>query len=80
VPAPRADRAHYGHLAAFVRGAPPDQVDAFWAEVARAARSRVSSEPLWISTAGLGVAWPHLRLDSRPKYYRHAAYHKPPTP
>ena len=30
--------------------------------------------PLWVSTAGLGVSWLHVRLDARPKYYRHDAY------
>ncbi len=37
-------------------------------------QERVSASPLWLSTAGMGVSWLHLRLDSRPKYYRHRAY------
>ncbi len=31
----------------------------------------------WVTAvlaAGLGVAWLHIRLDDRPKYYRHAPY------
>ncbi|MGI9175867.1 MAG: DUF6940 family protein [Rhodothermales bacterium] len=24
---------------------------------------------MWLSTAGGGVSWLHVRLDSRPKYY-----------
>lgn len=78
VPTPRGATTSYVHLAAFVRGAPRDQVDAFLECVARAVRSRLSSAPLWVSTAGLGVSWLHMRLDSKPKYYRHAPYHAPP--
>ena len=30
--------------------------------------------PTWLSTAGMGVSWLHVRLDSQPKYYGFAAY------
>ena len=30
--------------------------------------------PTWVSTAGGGVAWLHVRLDSAPKYYTHRPY------
>jgi len=30
--------------------------------------------PTWLSTAGGGVAWLHVRLDTRPKYYRYNPY------
>ena len=74
VPAPRGPKEAYAHLASFVRLAPPDQVDATFVALAHAIESRLGDAPLWVSTAGLGVAWLHLRLDSRPKYYRHAPY------
>jgi len=32
----------------------------------------------WLSTSGLGIAWLHVRLDERPKYYTHAPYRSPP--
>jgi len=35
---------------------------------------RLADTPLWLSTAGLGVSWLHVRLDTRPKYYRHRVY------
>jgi hypothetical protein len=31
--------------------------------------ARLSARPVWLSTAGAGVAWLHVRLDDRPKYY-----------
>ena len=34
----------------------------------------VNDKPTWLSTAGMGVAWLHVRLDQRPKYYAHRPY------
>ena len=75
VPVPVADSdACYPHLGAFLQGAPEEQVSELWATTGAVALDSASERPLWLSTAGLGVSWLHLRLDSRPKYYRHAAY------
>jgi hypothetical protein len=74
VPTPLGPPPAYGHLAAFVREAPAPQRDALWRAVAEAMASRVNSRPVWLSTAGAGVAWLHVRLDDRPKYYSHAPY------
>ena len=74
VPKPLTDASCYTHLASFLRKAPESQVDALWRSVGLAMRKRISSAPTWLSTAGLGVSWLHLRLDSRPKYYRHDPY------
>lgn len=74
VPSPRADISAYGHLAAFIRNAPKSQIDAFWRILSNTVASQVSQTPLWLSTAGGGVAWLHVRLDSRPKYYGYAPY------
>ena len=70
VAAARAAPEVYGHLAAFLRGAPCEQRRGLWRAVARAVQVRVGSRPLWLSTAGSGVTWLHVRLDSVPKYYR----------
>lgn len=74
VPRPLANTHCYTHLARFLRESPTHQVDEFWRTVGCAMRERVSDAPIWLSTAGMGVSWLHLRLDSRPKYYRHEAY------
>jgi hypothetical protein len=73
-PAPEAGGADFSHLAAFTATASPARQDELWVAVGHALLSRVATHPLWLSTAGHGVAWLHVRLDSRPKYYRHAAY------
>lgn len=76
VPAPIATENCYAHLARFLREGPNSQVSAFWQSAGMAMQSRVSDSPTWLSTAGMGVSWLHLRLDSRPKYYRHVPYCK----
>ena len=73
-PCPVRDGRDFSHLAQFVRTAAPEQQDALWQSVGEAMGVRVSTDPVWLSTAGHGVAWLHVRLDSSPKYYRHAAY------
>lgn len=74
VPVPLAGEECYPHLARFLGQAPPDQVDAFWQAVGEAMEVRLGDKPVWLSTAGMGVSWLHLRLDPRPKYYRHDEY------
>lgn len=76
VPCPRAELGAYPHLAAFLRGAPPEQHAALLAEVVRGARERLGAAPVWLSTSGLGVAWVHVRIDSRPKYYQYTPYRR----
>jgi hypothetical protein len=74
VPCPAGASAAYVHLATFVRQAPAAHVHELWQAVGAAMSSRVGSDPVWLSTAGMGVSWLHVRLDSRPKYYGFAPY------
>lgn len=73
-PCPRGPHSAYGHLAAFAREGSAEQNDALWRAVGRATRETLGEEPTWLSTAGGGVPWLHVRLDSSPKYYGHAPY------
>jgi Family of unknown function (DUF6940) len=73
-PAPEGPPKAYAHLAAFVQHAPAAQQDALWQAVGDAVAGRLSIEPLWLSTSGLGVGWLHVRMDERPKYYTYAPY------
>jgi hypothetical protein len=73
-PGPRASQSAYPHLAAFSRLAPVPQQQALWHAVGAAVEQRLNPHPLWLSTSGLSVAWLHVRLDSRPKYYTFAPY------
>ena len=74
VPRPISPSTAYSHLAAFVRQAPPGQVQRLWHQTGRAVRENLSAESKWLSTAGMGVPWLHIRIDSSPKYYRFGPY------
>ena len=74
VPVPISEKNNYSHLASFVRNAPIEQKRNFWKVVAHEYSKKINQRPVWLSTAGLGVAWLHVRIDKRPKYYRHQAY------
>ncbi|MEI9929988.1 MAG: hypothetical protein WDM89_05365 [Rhizomicrobium sp.] len=81
--APRriADVRCYGHIAAFVRLGPREQQRALFRCLALEIERRLASSPdrFWVSTAGLGVPWLHLRLDRRPKYYQYGPYKMVPA-
>ena len=69
--------ADYAHLGVFVRTAAPSQVTELWSVVAKTAEANLTAaRRLWISTAGQGVSWLHVRIDTRPKYYSYEPYRK----
>jgi len=73
-PCPGAQGSDFAHLARFVATASEELKSALWKDVGEALEKRIGAGPTWLSTAGLGVSWLHVRLDMRPKYYRHAPY------
>ena len=74
VPCPCGPISAYPHIASFTREAPEFQNHALWQCVGRALERRIHDRPVWLSTAGLGVFWVHVRIDSRPKYYSFDPY------
>jgi len=74
VPCPKGEPEQYTHLGAFIRRAPATQIEEFWRATAEAVTENLGERPMWLSTSGLGVAWLHVRLDSRPKYYQYRPY------
>jgi hypothetical protein len=66
-------------LAAFIRRAPRTQVHDLWRVVGATMEGQLSAMPVWLSTAGMGVSWLHIRLDSRPKYYGFRPYRRTAT-
>lgn len=78
VPQPGSVSSSYAHLASFLRSAPDAHKDALWAAVGRAMAKRIGTRPVWLSTAGAGAPWLHVRLDDRPKYYAHRPYARRP--
>jgi hypothetical protein len=78
VPRPLDKSSSYGHLAAFLRKAPDFQRQTLWQLVGDAMSERIGAKPVWLSTAGAGVSWLHVRLDDRPKYYGYEPYRRLP--
>jgi hypothetical protein len=77
VPRPGDSLSAYGHIAAFVRLAPDMQRHSLWELVGQEMERRLNDAPVWLSTAGAGVSWLHVRLDDRPKYYGYRPYQDP---
>lgn len=73
-PKPHPNKLNYSHIGAFSSNAPMHQQHALWKMTGKVMEAQISGRPLWLNTAGGGVPWLHIRLDSRPKYYRHQAY------
>jgi hypothetical protein len=59
---------------AAAREAPELQQQALWQSIGEAMSRRINAKSAWLSTAGAGVAWLHVRLDDRPKYYGYVPY------
>jgi len=76
VPTPQGDAGIYTHLASFVRRAPAAQRDAFWQRVGKCLAEEIEEGTRWLSTAGGGVSWLHVRIDRRPKYYKYLDYRR----
>jgi len=74
VPTPIEKTNVYAHMASFLRGASKAQVHAMWKAVGEAMKKTIGHEKIWLNTAGGGVPWLHVRLDSRPKYYMYNPY------
>ena len=70
VPTQISDLKNYNHLASFMRNCQNNQIVKFWQKVGEIYEQQIGEEVKWLSTAGLGVSWLHVRIDSRPKYYR----------
>jgi hypothetical protein len=74
VPCPDDSLSDYGHLAAYLRNSDISQQHSLWKLVGAVMQRRLSKKPAWLSTAGGGVAWLHVRIDDRPKYYGYEPY------
>jgi len=74
VPTKQTGTSAYCHLKTFTNHAPIEQQHAVWQRVGSLMLENLSDENIWLNTAGGGVPWLHIRLDSRPKYYWYSPY------
>jgi len=62
----------------FIRLADEPQVLALFKRVGKVVKEEIAKQKLiWLNTAGLGVIWLHVRMDTRPKYYKTKRYKDP---
>ena len=75
VPTKKGPSEIYKHLAVFIRNASAEQVHEFFKLIGETIFEQIKNEPMiWLNTAGQGVIWLHVRMDTRPKYYKTATY------
>lgn len=75
IPYPREkDQNCYTHMANFMRFAPDDQIHELLQQTAISVLDYDTFLPIWLSTSGLAVPWLHVRVDTKPKYYRYQPY------
>jgi len=78
VPTKRSDKEIYNHMGKFIRFAEKEQIIEVFKRVGKSMLEEIESKKLiWLNTAGLGVIWLHIRLDTRPKYYKTVRYKDP---
>lgn len=74
VPTPKVKTNVYAQMATFIRQADSSQIHAMWIAIGKTMKENLGPKKIWLNTAGAGVAWLHIRLDSRPKYYHYLPY------
>lgn len=66
----------YRDLLHFLKTASSAHKHILWQGVSSAVQECMGDRPTWLSVAGAGEPWLHVRLDTRPKYYQHTPYRK----
>ncbi len=78
VPTKKTERDIYNHMGKFIRFAKKEQITEVFKKVGESMLEEIESQKLiWLNTAGLGVIWLHIRMDTRPKYYKTSKYKRP---
>ena len=77
-PTKQTAKEAYKHLGKFIRLAEAEQIIQVFKRVGILIFEELEKRKLiWLNTAGLGVIWLHIRMDTRPKYYKTNSYKKP---
>lgn len=78
VPTKKTNKAIYNHLGKFIRLAEKEQITEVFKRVGKKIFEEIEQQKVvWLNTAGLGVIWLHIRMDTRPKYYKTKKYKDP---
>lgn len=78
VPTKQTEEDIYAHLGKFIRAAEKKQLIEDFQSAGKVMLEELEKgKMIWLNTAGLGVIWLHIRMDTRPKYYKTKAYKEP---
>lgn len=75
IPTKQSEKSIYNHLGKFINYATEEQIIAVFQRVGQKIKEEIEKkETIWLNTAGLGIIWLHIRLDTKPKYYKTKQY------
>jgi hypothetical protein len=78
IPTKQTNQEIYNHFGKFIRFAKKEQQLELFKRIGTLIIEELEEKELiWLNTAGLGVIWLHIRLDTRPKYYKTQKYKNP---
>ncbi len=78
IPTKQSTKDIYNHLGKFIRHAEETQILNVFKRLGKIIEKEIENRaPIWLNTAGLGVIWLHIRMDTRPKYYKTDKYKEP---
>jgi len=78
IPTKKTDKEIYNHFGKFLRFAAEEQIIAVFKSVGKTILEEIETQKLiWLNTEGTGVIWLHIRMDTKPKYYKTVRYKEP---
>lgn len=78
IPTKKLHQEIYNHFGKFLRHGDDEQINAVFQKTGQVITAELEKHPtIWLNTAGLGVIWLHIRMDTKPKYYKTKAYKNP---
>lgn len=78
IPTKKSNEEIYNHFGKFLKFDQNQQVQAVFKKIGSTVINELEKySTIWLNTAGLGVIWLHIRMDTTPKYYKTKAYKNP---
>lgn len=75
IPTKQSNAEVYKHLGSFIFHAESLQIQALFNRIGTVVQQEIEKQAMiWLNTAGMGVIWLHVRMDTKPKYYRTKNY------
>jgi len=75
IPTKKSEAEIYKHFGSFIFNAENDQIQALFNRIGTIVQQEIKEKPMiWLNTAGMGVIWLHVRMDTKPKYYKTKNY------